>query len=327
MPTAAEIAKQLRSTDLASARADYERLKARDCEGWTSLARAGLGALDHFFLQHRIKAKTKRGISFYEALRDSKIDAYLAEKVDQLKANRLKNTAERVLRLKYAMFQLYYGTINQFRPTEAVKLYCELKPKVGILDFSAGWGGRCLAAMALGIPYVGIDANTALEPAYKAMIAAYEPTADVKLVFKPSETVDFSRFKYDLVFTSPPYFMIEGYEHMPSYKGKEAFLDLFFRPVVEKSWQHLAPGGTFALNLPVEMYEAVRDCLPPLSRRIELSLSGRHAVNAARGTTPGSSAEYKEYTYVWRKPAGKRRATVKCRRLVTKSPLTRKRRA
>ena len=320
---AVAIAKQLRSTDLDQARADYERLKDRACAASTALARTGLNALDHFFLQHRIKAKTKRNISFYEALRDPAIDRYLTEKVDQIKAERRRNTPEQVLRLKYSVFQLYYGTINQFRPTEAVKLYCEFKPKVGILDFSAGWGGRCLAAMALGIPYVGIDANTALEPAYKAMIAAYEPSADVKLIFKPSETVDFSRFKYDLVFTSPPYFMIEGYEHMPSYKGKEAFLDLFFRPVVEKSWRHLAPGGTFALNLPVEMYEAVRSCLPPLSRRIPLSLAGRHAVNAARGTKPGTSAEYKEYTYVWRKG---RRATVSCRSSAVVSK-TRKRKA
>ena len=309
--TAATIAKRLRSAGAAEVNADYERLKDRACADSSALARTGLVALDHYFLKYRIKAKTKRGISFYEAIKDPAIDRYLAEKVDQLKAAKRKNTADQVLRLKYDVFQLYYGTINQFRPTEAVKLYCALKPRLGILDFSAGWGGRCLAAAALGIPYVGIDANTNLEQPYKAMLRDLAPDADVTMIFKPSETVDFSRFKYDLVFTSPPYFMIEGYEKMPAYAGKEAFLNIFFRPVVEKAWASLAVGGHLALNMPVEMYEAVRSCLPPLARQIELALAGRHATNAAAGKRLGTSEPYREYTYVWKKTG--RRKTVKCR--------------
>jgi hypothetical protein len=314
MPGAATLAKRLRPATREEVAADYAALKSRECQTASPLARTGLTALDNYFLKYRIKAKTKRGISFYEAIHDPEIDTYLAGKVDQLKQGKRKNTEDQVLRLKYDIFQLYYGTINQFRPTEAVKLYCALKPRIGVLDFSAGWGGRCLAAAALGIPYVGIDANTNLEQPYRAMLHDLEPGADITMIFKPSESVDFSRFKYDLVFTSPPYFMIEGYEKMPAYASKAAFLDVFFRPVVEKAWASLAVGGHLALNMPAEMYDAIRLCLPPLAGRVELALAGRHATNAAAGKRLGTSDPYKEYTYIWKK-TGRSRKTVKCRAL------------
>jgi hypothetical protein len=302
---AAIIARRLRPSTLEEVRTDYEKLKEIGCTGASPLARTGLTVLDHFFLHHRIKAKTRFDISFYEALKDPAIMKILNEKMKQLKPTRKKDTEERVLRLKYDMFQLYYGTINQFRPTEAMKIYCRLKPSIGILDFSAGWGGRCLAAMALGIPYTGIDANVNLEKSYRDMIDMAKPDAKVNMIFKPSETVDFSRFKYDLVFTSPPYFMIEVYEKMPSYDGKIAFLDTFFRPVVEKAWKSLAIGGHMALNMPVEMYEAVRRCLAPLATKLELALAVRHA-GSDRVKKP-----YREYIYVWKKLASKRSVTCK----------------
>lgn len=303
------IARRLRPSTLKDVQEDYEKLKLIGCGKAPQLSRTGLTVLDHYFLKYRIKAKTKRNISFYEALANKDVDLLLENKVDKLKPTRLKDTPEQRLRLKYDIFQLYYGTINQFRPTEAMKLYCRLKPKLGILDFSAGWGGRCLAAMALGIPYTGIDANTRLEKSYRDMIAMAKPNARVSMIFKPSESVSFEGIKYDLVFTSPPYFMLELYEKMPTYDGKVAFLDTFFRPVIEKAWHGLATGGHLALNMPVEMYEAVRRCLAPLEAKLELALAHRHAGEAA-GVK--DAKPYREYTYIWKK-TGKRK-TLKCKR-------------
>ena len=321
------IARRLRPSTLKDVEEDYEKLKLIGCGKAPQLSRTGLTVLDHYFLKHRIKAKTKRNISFYEALANKDIDLLLESKVDKLKPTRLKDTPEQRLRLKYDVFQLYYGTINQFRPTEAMKLYCRLKPTLGILDFSAGWGGRCLAAMALGIPYTGIDANTRLEKSYRDMIAMAKPDARVSMIFKPSESVDFGfsnaktlmgsktvgtqfeGIKYDLVFTSPPYFMLELYEKMPTYDGKVAFLDTFFRPVIEKAWRGLATGGHLALNMPVEMYEAVRRCLAPLAAKLELALAHRHAGEAA-GVK--DAKPYREYTYIWKKTS--KRKTLKCKR-------------
>jgi hypothetical protein len=314
-----DLARRMRDISLEEAQESFEELVAVGCEGKVpALSRIGLKTLDYFFLGHRLKAKTKRHISFAEAMKDRKVVTYLNEKIRQIKADpdKIFSNRDELLRQQYSVFQLYYGTINQFRPTEAVRVYCTLKPKVGILDISAGWGGRCLGAMALGIPYIGIDANRNLEGAYKSMKASVAPDADVTMVFQPSETVDFGKYNYDLVFTSPPYFMLEEYEGMPSYKGDEGFMEEFFRPVIEKAWQHLRVGGHLALNMPDAMYKGIRHCLPPLDRKIKLPISNRHPTNAAIGRSIGTEGARHEYTYVWTK-GGRKAITCRKTRKVT----------
>lgn len=299
-----EVARLLKDSTKEDAVTDYKKLEEMDCKKISNFSRAGLQCLDYYFLQHRIKAKTRRHISFYEALKKKEIMDYINAKSKQVRGKNLaQQTRKQRLRTRYNLFQLYYGSINQFRPAEAKRLYCRLEPKVGILDFSAGWGGRCLGAIAYGVPYIGIDANTHLKKSYEQMIKAVKKDADVTLVFKPSETVDFSKYKYDLVFTSPPYFMIEEYERMPEYGSKEAFLEKFFKPVVKNAWTHLQSPGFLALNMPKEMYDAVKGDLPKLHKRMRLPVMSRHPVNAATRRKIGETEQgaRSEGIYVWKK--------------------------
>jgi hypothetical protein len=256
--------------------------------------------LDFFSLHHRIKAKTK-GISFYEAIKDTEERRHLNELVTRYKKKAIKDyDATGLLKAQYQVFQLYWGSINQFRPTVAKWVYTTLKAKTGILDFSAGWGGRCLAAMSMGIPYIGVDANTKLEASYRNMMALDD--SQVTMIFKPSEQVDFSKYDYDLVFTSPPYFMIERYERMPAYKSKQEFLENFFFPVTLSAWKHLKRGGNMALNIPEEMYDAVKPLLPKVKHHLLLPLSNRHPTNAKKLQTLGKEdKERNEIIYVWHK--------------------------
>lgn len=302
-----ELAKRLRPITREEVLKSYEDLKTYPCED-PGLSRVGTKTLDAFFFQHRLKAKTKAHISFYDATRDPKIMRHLSELVVRYKKKPLSAYKSRddLLRAQYAAFQLWYGTINQFRPAAAKWVYCQLKPRVGILDFSAGWGGRALAAMSMGIPYYGFDANVNMRTAYQRMIAAVNPegAAPIQMRFQPSETVDFSKYKYDLVFTSPPYFMLEEYEEMPAYTDKKNFLNRFFVPVIRGVWRHLIRGGHMALNMPEEMYEAVKDLLPPLHHTILLPLHNRHPTNAVRGHGLGvEDKERSEFIYVWKKGA------------------------
>ena len=308
-----ELARRLRPISHKNALESYHTL----CE--TSVgadkehirSRAGLDALDYFFLGHRLKAKTKRHLSFAGAMKDPERVAHLTDLVVRYKKKPLSAYDDTgLLKAQYQVFQLYYGTINQFRPVVARWVYERLRPRVGILDISAGWGGRALAAMSLGIPYIGVDANQKLQPAYERMVHELEPQARVRMIFKPSEDVSFARFAYDLIFTSPPYFMLEEYEKMPAYGSKQAFIDRFLVPVVKKAWAHLLPGGHMALNMPEEMYEAVRDYLPKIKERLALPLSNRHPVNTAKGQTLGTEdTERHEMIYVWKK--GSKQKTMK----------------
>lgn len=302
---AVELAQKLRGHTKADAIEAYHELKAVEPTQKDLARRTGLPALDLFFLPHRLRAKTRRHLSFYDAMNDPAIKKHLRQLVIRYKKKPLTSyDPAHLLKAQYDVFQLYYGTINQFRPIVAKWLYLRLQPKHAILDFSAGWGGRALAAMSLGIPYIGIDANTRLAPAYRQMIASLEPDATIELYFQPAETLDFSRFynRYDLVFTSPPYFTIEEYEKMPTYRTKEAFLSEFFVPVTLSAWKGLRRRGHMALNMPEEMYEAVKSYLPPLYDTIKMPLANRHPTNAATRKRLGhTDKERHERIYVWRK--------------------------
>ena len=298
---AVALARELRDVTRADALADYAALVSDPPPTEASFRRTGLRMLDYFFLHHRIKARTKRHLSFVEAMRDPEIVDHLDELVTRYKKKRPSAYGHQDLqKARYSVFQLYYGTINQFRPVNAKWIYHRYAPR-GVLDFSAGWGGRCLAAMSMGIPYVGIDANKNLEPAYRAMIRAANPTAPTTVLFQPSETVDFRRFTYDLIFTSPPYFTIEEYEHMPTYPTKEAFLTQFFLPVVKAAWDHLKKGGHMVLNMPEEMKDALTDAhFLPRSIKLAMPLSNRHPTNAAYGQQLGKvNTQRQEWVYVW----------------------------
>jgi len=297
-----DISKKLREITKKEADDSYEELKETPSRN-IDLSRVGLKTLDYFFLNHRIKTKTKRHISFYDAIKNKDITAHLNTLVIRYKKKLLTNYDEiGLLKAQYQVFQLYYGTVNQFRPMVAKYVYTTLKPKVGILDFSSGWGGRLLAAMSMNIPYIGIDANTKLKKSYEQMIDRYESAKNVKMIFKPSEKVDFSKFNYDLIFTSPPYFMIEEYETMPAYTSKQDFLDTFFIPVVMSAWNNLIDGGNMALNMPEEMYDAIKTHLPKIKRTFTLPLSNRHPTNSSVGSKLGKeNKERHELIYVWHK--------------------------
>jgi hypothetical protein len=299
-----EVSRSLRPLTKEDALKSYQELKELDCTKIGRYARTGLDCLDFYFLRHRIKAKTKKHLSFYDVLKDEEKLSYINGKVEQIKKVSISDLDEdQHMRQRYSVFQLYFGTINQFRPSEAKRVYCTLKPRIGVLDFSAGWGGRCLGAMAYGIPYVGIDANKNMEKSYAEMIQLANPEESVKMIFKPSETVDFSKFKYDLIFTSPPYFMLEEYEKMPGYGSKEAFLEKFFRPVVDSAWKNLHHNGHMALNMPKDMYDSVKGFLPKLWKRLQLPIANRHPTNAVEGKAIGSTdaKARTEGIYVWKK--------------------------
>ena len=242
-----------------------------------TLSREGLQLLDSYFFEARSKTITK-GNSWY----DTQHNPEKLEKITKL--------AERYKTTPYQAFQLWWGSVNQFRPAIAKWVYTRYKP-TRILDFSAGWGGRCLGAIELGVPYVGIDSNQGLKQCYESLLRDHP--GDVTMHFQPSETFDFSAVDYDMVLTSPPYFMIERYECMPIYKTKAEFLSVFFRPVIERVWENLKSGGVLCLNMPEAMYEGCKDLLPALHETLDMPLYNRFSKT--------SKTKRKELIYVWKK--------------------------
>ena len=115
------------------------------------------------------------------------------------------------------------------------------------LDPTAGWGDRLRCAIAYGCEYVGVDSNKEMESAYKAIIAD-SGSLKCKVIidkFQDAKLVG----KFDLVFTSPPFFTKEVYEHMTHWKTVEEFSDDFLKPLFKKSCKHLEDGGHMVLYI------------------------------------------------------------------------------
>ena len=97
------------------------------------------------------------------------------------------------------------------------------------LDPTAGWGDRLRVAIASGVEYVGVDSNLSMQSAYNAIIQDKAGGDTKKYKVIPGRFQDAKiTGKFDLVFTSPPFFTVEVYENMTQWKDVEEFMTEFF---------------------------------------------------------------------------------------------------
>jgi len=102
------------------------------------------------------------------------------------------------------------GMTSNFKPAVAKYIYSTFCKGNNILDYSAGWGARALAAISLGKNYYGIDPLT-----YKEVnnIFKYFKYENGFCIGGGSEEIDsYSKIpKADFAFSSPPYYNLEIY--------------------------------------------------------------------------------------------------------------------
>ena len=145
---------------------------------------------------------------------------------------------------------------SQFRPSAAKCLYEHFNAK-NVLDFSSGWGDRLSAAIACDNveKYVGIDPNKDLFDGYSKQIEIFDQNKKIEMIMEPAEeAIPKLEFEPDLIFTSPPYFIIERYskdntQSWQRYKKIDRWLNGFLFPTIEGSWKLLKSGGHMAINI------------------------------------------------------------------------------
>ncbi len=286
-----QIAKKIKDITKDEAIEDFEKLKNINCKDIKLGSLYGNKFLDYYIFPYRLDTETRKKINFYDFLKDNKI-----KKKESYKKNieySLKIDKKTLIQAKYAFFRLYYGSINQFKPFISKYIYCEYKPKT-VLDFSAGWGGRLLGAMSLpNIKYIGFDTNIELKKPYEEIIEQLGVKDRAKIIFKDSAKIDYSKYDYDMVFTSPPYYTIEKYENMPIYKDKKDWYDKFLFPVIRNTFNNMQNNGHFILNIPIDIYDEVKNILGKEDEKISLHMQKRHKF------------DYKEFIYVWKKKGQK----------------------
>jgi len=123
-----------------------------------------------------------------------------------------------------------------------------------VLDPCGGWGDRLLGALAANVDiYMSSDPNACLHPKYKAMAKMFKQTKTSKFIFNKCKFQDLDLTKYDdyfdLIYTSPPYFDYEIYEHMN--KTELTSVDIWFNEflvvMLEKCIKALRKGGHMVL--------------------------------------------------------------------------------
>lgn len=292
------IANQLQHISYDTIKKEYKQLQQTSCAKTKKASRhtrVGNKIVDAFTFVERLHTKGHQNISFYEfwgKRKDYKKKEYIKK---MLKFYENRDIAE-IRKFKY-IYNLYFSSITIFRPMMAMEIYCKVKA-TRVLDFTMGWGGRLVGACALGLEaYIGIDNNMNLKEPYKKLCTFLKAESDktmIDLRFRDALTVDYTKLDYDCVFTSPPYYDLETYGNAGNkmYESKEDWNKLFYIPLFSKTFHALKPGGSFCLNIPDYIYEAV--CLPLLGRysqKVQLKKGERK-----QGVKKN---EYREFIYIW----------------------------
>ena len=158
----------------------------------------------------------------------------------------------------YEMFRRLHGCISFFKPTIAINVYHKYNP-THILDPCAGWGGRLLGALAMGIAYTGIDTNINLKPGYDSLLRKFNADGhvNVNMIWENALHYDFASIDYDFVLTSPPYANLELYSGMSPFESEEAFYKGFLIPLITKCRTYIRRGGRVVFNISTKMYKAL----------------------------------------------------------------------
>ncbi len=235
---------------------------------------AGNPFLYHFQFKNLLNCKRENGKTIYD------IWNVPAERDKLIEQTKLRNRGGRTAAGNiFECFRINLGSVVMFKATTAKYLYKKYKA-TGVLDPTAGWGGRMLGAWSLGINYTGIDTNIKMKDAYDSMISfldaelesvngldnnlfQLERNFELKMIWQSCLDVDFSQINYDFVLTSPPYINLELYEHMEPWENDKAFYEQFFIPLWQKCVDNIQPGGHVCFNISPKMYsDAVKHGLP-----------------------------------------------------------------
>ena len=161
------------------------------------------------------------------------------------------------------MLKTYPGasSVSNYRPAIARAIIAKYSPDGGlVVDFSAGYGGRLLGALAANRSYIGIEPNRSQISGYERMKNALRAqdfdVPDAKFIHGAAEDhlPKLKSRSVDLVFTSPPFFDWEKYsagttQSFRRYPDYETWSSRFLLPVVSNSYRILRPKGFCVINI------------------------------------------------------------------------------
>ena len=239
-----------------------------------------------FFLSERL-ATRNRGVNFYDFYNDfSTKHIYVPMIQNMILTCNYDDTPAHIFKI----YRIKYSSIPVFKISTAVNLISMFPEIHTILDPCSGWAGRMLGSILSSKKYIGFDSNLNLREPYTKLLEYFpDHNHNATIEFVDAQTVDFSQFTYNCVFTSPPYYNIELYSHCDK-RSKLEWND-WYRLLFTKLFSNLENHGIMILSINAEMYDFFKTFLGECSQKIPMDLG-----NSRNKTTP-----YTEWVYVWRK--------------------------
>jgi hypothetical protein len=208
----------------------------------------------------------------------------------------------------------YSGTqrVSTFRPTAAASIYRELLPvKDGTTwDFSGGFGGRLLGALACRRVkrYIASEPSTMTMEGLKEIVAELVPMTgrriNVELHQVGSENFIPDKNSLDAVFSSGPYFANEQYSDEPSqsfirFPTRHEWMEGYMGGTLANARRGLKPGGFLAVNIAnVPSYPRLESDFLALAKRDGWKLRATLQIEMSqmfgtKGFNTGASKQYK----------------------------------
>jgi hypothetical protein len=201
-------------------------------------------------MNHRYFLKVKNCLSPYEVFLDQKELKKTLKK--QLEDGPNINNSN----IRAALSVYRTQGVGQFSSAVAKTLCDRYCPGNGtVLDPCAGFGARMAGTAASGRVYCGYEPSTETFAALtdlKSWLTAYG-NYSIQIFNQCFEDAVVG-MKFDMAFTSPPYFDKEKYSDEPTqsfikYKTYKSWLENFLAPLISKVYSSLVSGSVFILNI------------------------------------------------------------------------------
>jgi 16S rRNA G966 N2-methylase RsmD len=255
-------------------------------------SKIGNNIVDYFTFLQRLETKGKYNINFFEFIVN--LDTFREKKFINTMFNyyenvKNKNNTKNEYKVLKEIYNICISAINIMRPLNCMEIYTKYKAK-RVLNFCAGWGGSTIAAAALNLDaFYGIEINSDLKTPYDNLVTYLNTkcTTYFDVQFCDALIVDYTKFNYDTVFSSPPYYFLEKYANNVKYNSKKEMEDKFYKPLFAKTYNGLQKGGHYIINVCKEVYDNIlRELLGEANEVFPLKKSKRQN-------------EYTELVYVW----------------------------
>ena len=291
------ISKSIKNISLDTVNKEMSQLIkiGEDAKTMSPRCRIGNNVVDYFTFCERLETKGKYDVSFFEFI--EKIEEFKEKKFIQTMLTYYKNvknknnTKNEYIVLK-EVYNICISAINIMRPLNCMEIYTKYNAK-RVLNFCAGWGGSTVAAAALNLEaFYGIEINEKLKPCYDKMLSYLKTKSTTKFDIHicDASNFDYTTIEYDTVFSSPPYYFLEKYEHNVKYESKKDMDLTFYKPIFSKTYNGLKKGGHYIINICKEIYDNVlKGLLGEAYEMFPLKKSKRQN-------------NYTEMVYVWIKP-------------------------